>query len=182
MPELRLVARKTWAVVNLGIVDWRFPIVVPRLQKKQAGFRACMRLKRVLLKSDHCENARPVSDPAPDDLIAGVVEPALRQNDSGAPTRFEKFEIALNKEDVAPDAAFPSSLAVLCNVVLMNDPAILDVPREGWICKQHVEIEVSVMLPVPRIAVRVLREVAQARFQATRTSSLHILGSSVFAR
>jgi hypothetical protein len=87
-----------------------------------------MRLKCVLVKSDHSQDSSSICNPIPEIFVACIVKSTLWENNRAATSGPKKLQVTLNKENVTPDTALPFTVLTLSYCELMDNSSIFYVP------------------------------------------------------
>ena len=128
----------------------RCRIIVPFLDKQDAGLGAGVGLEGILMKADDCKDAAALGDELPDALVARVIESSLWEDNSHTSAGPEEVEIPLDEEEVAANGVLklPQVPVVgqrVGQIIGTEHVGLLDVSGEGRICHEDIEAEVSVV-------------------------------------
>lgn len=152
---VKLVARVALARLlhggeeNRVVILLRAEFIIPFLHEQNRGLCTRMGLEHVAMKSDHSQNTAFLGNEITDILIAAVVESSLWKDNSHTTAGFQHVQVALDKEDIAPDLRLLLAFGVFAQLILGHDAALLDVPCKGWIRHEHVKLIKLVAILVP---------------------------------
>ena len=84
-------------------------------------------------------------------LIAGVVEAALRQNDSHTTARFKEVQVTLDKQHITANLILPFAGTVFAKLIMRNNCVFLDITSKRRICHHEVKLELAIILHTSRL-------------------------------